>query len=72
MLGFYRFVGEWQTTELEPNKVLIEYTYTMYSESSWLYPITWLFAKLFWTQYMKHVLDNVHQLALEKEPYLYP
>jgi hypothetical protein len=26
MLGFTKFVGEWKTTELQPNKILIEYT----------------------------------------------
>jgi hypothetical protein len=30
MLGFYKFVGEWQTTELEKDKILIEYTYTLF------------------------------------------
>ena len=32
MLGFSKFVGEWQTTELEPNKIQIDYTYTLHSE----------------------------------------
>jgi len=26
MLGFHKFAGTWKTTELEPNKILIEYT----------------------------------------------
>ena len=32
MLGFYKFVGEWKTTEIEKDKILIEYTYTLYTK----------------------------------------
>jgi hypothetical protein len=71
MLGFYKFVGEWQTTEIEKDKVLIEYTYTLYSNSALLYPFGWLFAKSFWKIYMKRVLENIRQMAYNKEPYLY-
>ena len=46
MLGFSKFVGEWKTTELEPNKILIEYTYTLHSDIALLY-LNWLFAKTF-------------------------
>lgn len=71
MLGFYKFVGEWQTTELEKDNVLIEYTYTLFSKNPLLYPINWLFTKTFWRSYMKHVVENVRQLAIDKEPYQY-
>lgn len=71
MLGFYKFVGEWETTELEPNKVLITYTYTLYSNMWLLYPLNWLFTHLFWRVYMKRVLDNIRQLIQNNEPYLY-
>lgn len=71
MLGFSKFVGEWQTTELEPNKILIEYTYTMHSDVAILYPLNWLFTKIFWRIYMKRVLENVRQLAYSEAPYLY-
>jgi hypothetical protein len=27
----FKFVGEWQTTELEKDKIYVEYTYTLYS-----------------------------------------
>lgn len=69
MLGFYKFVGEWQTTELEKNKILIEYTYTLHANNPLLYPINWLFAKFFWKVYMKRVQENVRQLAINNEPY---
>lgn len=69
MLGFYKFVGEWQTTELEKNKILIEYTYTLHSNKALLYPFNWLFAKTFWRIYMKRVLENIRQLTIKKEPY---
>lgn len=71
MLGFSKFVGEWQTTELEPNKILIDYTYTMHSDMVLLYPLNWLFTKIFWRIYMKRVLENVRQLAYTEAPYLY-
>ena len=72
MLGFSKFIGEWRTTELEPNKILVEYTYTLHSTAPLLYPFNWLFAKTFWRTYMKRVLENIRQLTLNHEPYLYP
>jgi hypothetical protein len=72
MLGFSKFVGEWKTTELEPDKILVEYTYTLHSNVPLLYPFNWLFAQTFWKTYMKRVLENVRQLAYSNEPYLYP
>jgi len=71
MLGFSSFVGEWQTTEIEKNNVLIEYTYTLHSDNVLLYPLNVLFAKTFWKMYMKRVLENIRQLAYNEEPYLY-
>jgi hypothetical protein len=71
MLGFSKFVGEWQTTELESNKILVEYTYTLHANGALLYPLNWLFAKTFWKTYMKRVLENVRAMAYNNEPYLY-
>lgn len=71
MLGFYKFVGEWQTTELEKEKILVEYTYTLYSNNVILYPINWIFTKTFWRKYMEHALENVRQLVINNEPYQY-
>jgi hypothetical protein len=71
MLGFSSFVGEWQTTELESNKILIEYSYTLHSDIALLYPLNWLFANTFWKTYMKRVLENIRQLAYSNEPFLY-
>lgn len=71
MLGFTKFVGEWKTTELEPGKIQIDYTYTLHC-GPWLYPLNWLFCKLFWRVYMKRVLQNIRNMAYSKEPYLYP
>jgi hypothetical protein len=70
MLGFTKFTGEWKTTELEPNKILIEYTYTLHS-GPWLYPLNWLFTKTFWRIYMKRVLKNIRVMAESNEPFLY-
>lgn len=70
-LGFTKFIGEWTTTELAPNKVLVEYTYTMHSDSLYLYPLNWIFTKTFWRIYMKKVLENIWRMIEKKEPYLY-
>lgn len=71
MLGFSKFVGEWKTTELEENSILIEYTYTLYADTILFYPLNWLFTNLFWRTYMKRVLENVRKMAYNKEPYKY-
>ena len=71
MLGFSRFVGEWKTTELEENKISVEYTYTLHSDIAFLYPLNWLFTKTFWKHYMNRVVENVRKMANENESYLY-
>ncbi|MBP7398477.1 MAG: hypothetical protein KA954_02750, partial [Chitinophagales bacterium] len=71
MLGFYKFEGEWKTTELEPNKIAVEYVYSLHSNIAILYPLNWLFANAFWKTYMKRVLENVRVMAYNNEPYLY-
>ena len=71
MAGFYKFVGEWKTTQIEERKILVEYNYYMHSNQPLFYPINWLFAKLFWKRYMKRVLELIRVMAYEEEPYLY-
>ncbi|HMG15325.1 MAG TPA: hypothetical protein VK590_07770 [Saprospiraceae bacterium] len=71
MIGFSKFVGEWKTTEFDPNKILVEYTYTLHSTVPLLYPLNWLFTKVFWKFYMKRVLENVREMAYNNEAYLY-
>ncbi len=72
MLGFYKFTGEWRTTEQEREKILVEYTYTLHSKNVLLYPFNWIFAHTFWRSYMKHVLENIRKLIVMEEPYLHP
>jgi hypothetical protein len=72
MLGFYKFVGEWRTTELAPNRVQVDYTYTLHASQPLFYPLNWLFAHFFWKTYMKRVMENVRKLAYAQAPYLYP
>ncbi|MEO8066133.1 MAG: hypothetical protein ABI599_00430 [Flavobacteriales bacterium] len=72
MLGFSRFVGEWRTTELAPDRIRVEYTYTLHSDVLLLYPLNWLFTHIFWRTYMKRVFENVRRLIDTDEPYLYP
>lgn len=71
MLSFTKFIGEWSCTEIEKDKILIEYSYTLYSTNFFLYPINWIFTKIFWRIYMKRALENVRKLALNEAPYLY-
>ena len=71
MLGFSKFTGEWKTTELEPNKIRVDYTYTLTSGNAFLAPLNWIFAKTFWKIYMKRVLKIVRELAENNEPYMY-
>jgi hypothetical protein len=69
MLGFTKFVGEWETKELEPNKIEVIYTYSMHSENPIFYPLNWLFTKTFWNRYMKQVIENIRKMIDENEPY---
>jgi hypothetical protein len=69
MLGFVKFVGEWQTTEIEQGQVRIDYTYTLHSAIPLLFPLNWLFAKLFWKAYMRHVLEVIRKLVENGEPF---
>lgn len=71
MLGFTKFEGEWKTTELNPNEIKVDYTYTLHANTIALYPFNWLFAKLFWKKYMHQVLENIRKMAYNNEPYLY-
>ena len=72
MLGFTKFVGEWRTTEISPNRIQVDYTYTLHSHTIWLYPLNWLFTHTFWRIYMKRVLENIRKMIESNEPYLYP
>ncbi|MFM9984638.1 MAG: hypothetical protein ACKVOK_05355 [Flavobacteriales bacterium] len=72
MLGFTKFVGEWKTTEISPNRIQVDYTYTLHSNTIWLYPMNWLFTHTFWRIYMKRVLENIRKMTMANEPYLYP
>ena len=71
MLGFTRFVGEWETREVAPGEVEVRYTYTLYGDSPWFAPARWLFAHTFWRLYMGRVLDNVRKIAYNDGPYGY-
>lgn len=71
MLGFYKFGAKWTTTELAPGKIQIDYDYTLYGNGMLLYPLQWLFGKLFWKKYMKQVLENIRQMTHHEEPYQY-
>ena len=67
MLVFYKFEGEWKTTELSPNNIQIDYTYTQHFRTPFLYPFNWMFTHLFWKKYMKQVLENIRVIAESDE-----
>jgi len=71
MAGFYKFIGEWKTTEKEKGKILVEYSYSLFSNQPLFFPLNWIFAKIFWPIYMKRVLNNIKKMAYDEEPYLY-
>ncbi len=71
VLGFYKFVGEWHTKQLNVNTVQVEYKYALYSRSIFLRPICWLFGKFVWKRYMNQVLNNVKDMAYNEEPYIF-
>ena len=71
MLGYYKFVGEWETTPLDNAGIRIDYIYHLHSKWFLLYPFDWLFAKIIWRKYMKRVLENVKAMAYNEEIYQY-
>ena len=71
MAGFYKFIGKWKTTEKEKGKILVEYSYSLFSNELLFFPLNWIFAKIFWPIYMKRVLNNIKKMAYDEEPYLY-
>lgn len=71
MLGFYKFEGQWETIELEKNKIQINYAYQLHSKGILLYPFCWIFGKLVWKRYMRQILENVKRMAYKEEAYLF-
>lgn len=69
--GFEKFQGEWITTQQQDGKIEVRYIYTMFSNSVIFYPFHWLFTKIVWRNYMRHALENIRQLAMDKSPYLH-
>lgn len=64
-MGFSRFQGEWSTQPNPDDTVAVTYTYTLFSELVYLYPLQWLFTKIAWRMYMRHALECVRKLADE-------
>ena len=71
MAGFYKFVGEWKTKQIEVGKIQVDYTYQLHSDKPHYYLLNWLFAKLFWPIYMRRVMHKIKMMAYDKEPYIY-
>ena len=47
MLGFYKFVGKWEATQIAFNKIRIDYSYSLYSNNILLYHFNWILVKSF-------------------------
>ncbi len=71
MLNIWKFTFEWTTTEIEENKIQINYDYTIHGKGFVFIPFQWLFAHVFYTRYMKQVMENVRRMAEGDEPFLY-
>lgn len=71
MLSFYKFVGTWETKELEDKKIQINYTYHLHASNPIFFPCCWIFGKTVWKMYMKRVLENIRKMAYLNEPYQY-
>lgn len=69
MFGFYKFIGEWQTKKINESETLVTYTYTMFSNNPLLFPLNWLFVKIFWKIYMGKIIANIKVMAYNNEPY---
>jgi len=69
MAGFYKFIGEWKTTEISEKETVVDYNYLMFSNKPILFPFNWIFAKVFWRTYMKKVIKNIKNMAYNNEPY---
>lgn len=71
ILGFHKFVGEWETTALKEEKIRIDYIYRLHLKNPLLYPFCWIFGNTFWKIYMNRVLENIREMAYNNEPYQY-
>lgn len=71
MLGFYKFEGLWETQEISQSEIQIKYIYYLYGKGLLWIPFQWLFARLFWKKYMKHVFQNVAMLINNHIPLIY-
>ncbi|MDX2135341.1 MAG: hypothetical protein SFV52_11150 [Saprospiraceae bacterium] len=71
MLNIRQFTFEWTTREISPNRIQINYDYTIHGKGIFFIPLQWLFAKVFYKMYMQQVLENVRKMAEGDEPFLY-
>jgi hypothetical protein len=69
--GIHTFIGEWSTTSVEKNNTKVTYSYTLQGSGGITYPLQWMVAKVMWPIYMRRVLNNIKQLAIEESPYLF-
>lgn len=70
-MGVHTFLGEWITIPAGEHKTKVIYRYQLLGRGSLLYPFQWFMSKVIWKIYMRRVLNNVKQLAIDKSPYLF-
>ncbi len=69
-MGIKKFQGEWYTTANDNGTITVRYVYTLFTESTLLYPFHWFVTKVLWRIYMNHVLENVRKMAEGNEPFV--
>ena len=68
-LSFYKFIGEWRISSLEGSSIQVDYNYELHTRNVLLYPLCWVFGKIFWKRYMRQILENIRQMISEREAY---
>ena len=70
-LGFTAFQGELLFSDLGNGSIEVKWRYTLFSNVLALYPIQWLFTKVFWKGQMRRGIRNMKVLAETEAPYIY-
>ncbi len=69
--GFNKFIGEWETEKMADGQIRVVYTYNLVTQNILAYPFQWLFTKIIWRAYMKHVIRIIKQLAEDGTEYVH-
>lgn len=70
-LGYTAFIGEMNFSTLGNDKIAVEWTYTLHSNSKLAYPFHSFFGQLFWKGQMKIAIQKMKKYAESDAPFLY-